>query len=67
MSKDKAKGLAKQAEGKAKEVAGVVSGNRKLEAEGKLKQAEGKGQETVGDVKDEIDKSTKDRAEDERK
>lgn len=67
MSKDKAKGLAKQAEGKAKEVAGVVSGNRKLEAEGKLKQAEGKGQETVGDVKEEVSKSAEEQREDERK
>lgn len=60
MGKDQVKGLGKQAEGKAKEVAGVVSGNRKLEAEGKLKQAEGKGQETVGKVKDDMKKSEKD-------
>ena len=65
MGNDKAKGLGKQVEGKAKEVAGVVSGNRKLEAEGKLKQAEGKGQETVGKVKDELKKS--ERREEERR
>ena len=52
MGNDKAKGLGKQVEGKAKEVAGVASGDRKLEAEGK-------GQETVGKVKDEIKKSEK--------
>ena len=59
MGKDQVKGVAKQAEGKAKEVAGVVTGDRKLEAEGKLKQAEGKGQEMVGDAKDELKKDKK--------
>ncbi len=54
MSNDKVEGTAKQAEGKAKEVAGVVTGNRKLEAEGKVKQAEGAGQKAVGKVKDEL-------------
>lgn len=52
MSDDKLKGIAKQAEGKAKEVAGVVTNDRELEAEGKAKQVEGKGQETVGKAKD---------------
>ena len=59
MGNDRAKGIGKQVEGKAKEVAGVVSGDRKLEGEGKLKQAEGKGQETVGKIKDEVKKSEK--------
>lgn len=57
MGNDRAKGIGKQVEGKAKEVAGVVSGDRKLEGEGKLKQAEGKGQETVGKIKDDLKKS----------
>ena len=54
MADEKAKGLGKQIAGKIKEVAGVVTGNRKLEAEGKIKQAEGKGQEAVQEVKDEL-------------
>lgn len=54
MANEKAKGIGKQVEGKIKEVAGVVTGNRKLEVEGKLKQAEGKGQEAVQEVKDEL-------------
>ena len=52
MANDKIEGKAKQAEGKVKEVAGVATDNRELEAEGKAKQVEGKGQETVGKAKD---------------
>ncbi|WP_084421061.1 CsbD family protein [Henriciella litoralis] len=52
MGNDKEKGFAKKVEGKAKEVAGVVTNDRELEAEGKAKQVEGEGQETFGEVKD---------------
>lgn len=65
MADEKAKGLGKQIAGKIKEVAGVVTGNRKLEAEGKIKQAEGKGQEAVQDVKDELGLSSDEKKKDE--
>ena len=52
MNKDQAKGVGKDALGKAQETAGQVSGDRELEAKGLVKQAEGKVQKAVGDVKE---------------
>jgi len=52
MDKDRVKGSAKQAKGKAKEVAGEVLGDAKLKGEGKADQAAGKVQNAVGGVKD---------------
>ena len=54
MDKDELKGEGKQAEGKAREMAGKVTGNEDQEAEGRAKQAEGKAQETLGEVKDKV-------------
>jgi uncharacterized protein YjbJ (UPF0337 family) len=54
MNKDQAKGLGKDALGKAQETAGQVTGNREQQAKGLVKQAEGKAQKAVGDVKDAI-------------
>ena len=51
MNKDQAKGVGKDALGKAQETAGQVTGNREMEAKGLVKQAEGKMQKAVGDVK----------------
>jgi uncharacterized protein YjbJ (UPF0337 family) len=45
-------GSAEQAKGKAKEVAGKVTGDSKLEGEGKTDQVKGKVQNTIGGIKD---------------
>ena len=52
MDKDRIKGLAEQAKGKVKEVAGKVLGNSKLESEGKGGQIKGKVQNAIGGIKD---------------
>ena len=52
VDKDRVKGSAEQAKGKAKEVAGEVTGDSKLQGEGKGDQAKGKIQNTVGGIKD---------------
>jgi uncharacterized protein YjbJ (UPF0337 family) len=49
-TKNQAEGKFEHLKGKIKEVAGVVSGNDKLEAEGKGQQAAGKVQEKIGQV-----------------
>jgi uncharacterized protein YjbJ (UPF0337 family) len=52
MDKDRVEGVAEQAKGKVKEVAGKVTGDTKTEAEGKADQVKGKIQNTVGGIKD---------------
>ena len=52
MDKDRIEGSAEQAKGKAKEVAGKVTGDAKLEGEGKADQVKGKVQNAVGGLKD---------------
>jgi uncharacterized protein YjbJ (UPF0337 family) len=52
MDKDRIKGSAEQAKGKAKEWAGKVTGDTKTENEGKAEQFKGKVQNTVGGIKD---------------
>jgi uncharacterized protein YjbJ (UPF0337 family) len=52
MDKDRVEGMAEQAKGKVKEVAGKVTGDTKTEAEGKADQVKGKIQNTVGGIKD---------------
>lgn len=54
MDKDRIEGAAKQAKGAIKEVAGKVTGDKKLEVEGKADKAEGKVQNTVGGAKDAV-------------
>ena len=49
---DRIEGAAKNIGGKAKELAGKVTGDEKLKAEGKADQLEGKVQNTVGGIKD---------------
>lgn len=60
MNKDQVTGVAEQAKGKIKEVAGDLSGNKSLEHEGEADQVKGKVQKNYGDakenVKDTIDK-----------
>ena len=52
MDKDRVEGSWEQAKGKAKEVAGKVTGDSKTEAEGKAQNTAGKVQNTVGGLKD---------------
>lgn len=52
MDKDRIKGSAQQAKGAAKEVAGKISGDVKLESEGKADKVVGKAQNAIGGLKD---------------
>ena len=52
MDKDRAEGLVEKVKGTAKEVAGKVTGDVKLEAEGKAQKAGGTVQNAVGGAKD---------------
>jgi uncharacterized protein YjbJ (UPF0337 family) len=54
VDKDRVKGSAEQAKGKAKEWAGKVTGDAKTESEGKAEQVKGKVQNTVGGLKDAV-------------
>lgn len=54
MNKDRVEGSFEQAKGKAKEVAGKVTGDSKLEGEGKAQQVAGKVQNAVGGIKDTV-------------
>ena len=49
--KDKVKGTLHEAKGKAKEMAGEITDNPKLEAEGKAENIAGKVQVKIGQVK----------------
>ncbi|GFE60660.1 CsbD family protein [Geobacter sp. AOG2] len=50
-TKDQAQGVFHQLEGKAKEIAGKLSDNPKLEAQGTGERIAGKVQEKIGQVK----------------
>ncbi|MGA0596696.1 CsbD family protein [Enterovirga sp. CN4-39] len=52
MDKDRIEGAVEKVKGTAKEMAGKVTGDTKLEAEGKAQKAAGTVQNTVGGVKD---------------
>jgi uncharacterized protein YjbJ (UPF0337 family) len=52
MDKEHVKGTTDKVVGKTKEVAGHVTGDRKLETEGKVDQAKGAIHDKVGDAKD---------------
>jgi uncharacterized protein YjbJ (UPF0337 family) len=54
MDKDRINGAAEQAKGAAKEAAGKILGDKKLETEGKTDKAAGKVQNAVGGLKDAI-------------
>ncbi len=60
MNKDRIEGSIEQAKGKAKEVAGKVTGDAKLESEGKAQKAGGKIQNAVGGMKDAIKETLED-------
>ncbi len=59
MNKHQVEGRVGQAAGKAKEVAGRVVGNEKLEAEGLADQVKGKTQAGYGDAKEDVKDSAK--------
>ena len=59
MNKDQVEGRVDQAKGKAKEVAGRVVGNERLEAEGLGEQAKGKVQTVFGDTKEDAKDAAK--------
>lgn len=54
MNKDQVKGRIAEAEGKVKEVAGKVVGNKRLEEEGRIDKAAGKVQAGFGDLKEAV-------------
>jgi uncharacterized protein YjbJ (UPF0337 family) len=50
-TKDKVKGTVHEAKGKAREIAGKITDNPKLEAEGKAENITGKVQGKIGQIK----------------
>lgn len=54
MNKDQVKGRIEEAKGKMKEVAGKVSGDKKLEQKGKIQNISGKVRAGLGDLKEDI-------------
>jgi uncharacterized protein YjbJ (UPF0337 family) len=61
MDKEHVKGAADKMAGTAKEAAGKVTDNKKLEAEGKLDKAKGAARDFAGDVKDDIKRADKEK------
>ena len=58
MNHDQVKGRVKETAGKAKEVAGHVVGDKKLEEKGKMQKVLGKVQAGYGDLKHDLKKGT---------
>ena len=56
MDKEHVKGAADKAKGAIKEVAGKVTGDKKLQAEGKVDKAKGDVHKAVGHAKDALKK-----------
>jgi uncharacterized protein YjbJ (UPF0337 family) len=56
MDKDRVKGSATNMGGKAKDAAGKMTGDTKLQGEGKMDQAKGKVQNAAGGIKDALKK-----------
>ena len=50
-TKDNVQGTIREAKGKVKEMAGIITDNPKLEAEGKVEKIGGTVQEKIGQVK----------------
>ena len=59
MDREHVKGTADKAKGTIEDVAGKVTGDKKLESEGKLDKAKGSARKAVGDLKDTVKESTK--------
>ena len=58
-NEDTVKGELKQAEGKAQDAAGDITGNTDDDVAGKIKQVEGKAQELFGRAKEAVHDATK--------
>jgi uncharacterized protein YjbJ (UPF0337 family) len=58
MDREHVKGAADKAKGAIKDVAGKVTGDKKLESEGKIDKAKGDLHNAAGDVKDAFRKAT---------
>ncbi len=58
-NEDEIAGKVKQAEGKAQDTAGNITGNTNDNVDGTAKQAEGKAQEVFGKAKEAIHNATK--------
>lgn len=56
--KNRAKGTAKELEGKARNAAGGLTGDTSEQIAGKAKELEGKTQRKVGEAQDRIDRDT---------
>ena len=54
MNKNQVKGRTKTVKGKAKEIAGKITGNEKLEQEGRVDQISGKVESSYGDLKSDV-------------
>ena len=57
MANQHVKGAVSTAKGAVKEVAGKLTGDRKLEAKGKAQQVQGEAQGVLGDVEDAVSKA----------
>jgi len=57
MNKDQVKGRLHEAKGKAKELAGKVTGKASTELKGKAEQVGGRTQSTYGDAKEDMKKN----------
>jgi uncharacterized protein YjbJ (UPF0337 family) len=59
MNSEHIKGATEKGEGKVKEAAGHLTGDKKLENEGKVDQVKGAVHSAVGDVKDSVHEGSK--------
>jgi uncharacterized protein YjbJ (UPF0337 family) len=67
MDQDRIKGAGHQVKGAAKEAAGEITGNPRLNAEGKVEKTAGKAQNALGKAKDNAREAVDRVAEDQRK
>jgi uncharacterized protein YjbJ (UPF0337 family) len=67
MTDQHVKGAVSTVEGTVKEVAGKVTGDKKLEVEGKVQKIQGKAQDSLGDVQDAVENAVHPRADEETK
>ena len=58
MNNDQVKGRVKEVKGKARQIAGIIVGDKTLEQKGKVQAAVGKAQAGYGDLKKDLKKAT---------
>jgi uncharacterized protein YjbJ (UPF0337 family) len=54
MDKDRIRGMALKVKGRLKEVAGIVTGDRKTKTEGQVEKTEGEARNALGVAKDKL-------------